>query len=134
MTSTEVIPGTAAMDTRAVNATLMSVFNGRSIDSMMSEKIFEHLFTGNLSEIELAGMLMAMKLRGETPDEISGAARSMRKFCKTLDLGTDMVFDTCGTGGDNSRRSARQWEDAAPCCQLHRPHAPPPLRCLRALL
>ncbi len=85
-----------------INETLLSVYNGMSIDSLMSEKLFEHLFNGNLSEIELAGMLMAMRLRGETPDEISGAVRSMRKFCRNLDLGTDMVFDTCGTGGDNS--------------------------------
>jgi len=102
MTAAEFTTSTAAIDPAALSATLMSVYNGRSIDSIMSEKIFEHLFTGNLSEIELAGMLMAMKLRGETPEEISGAARSMRKFCRTLDLGTDMVFDTCGTGGDNS--------------------------------
>ena len=101
MTAAEVTTGTV-IDPTTVNATLMSVFNGRSIDSIMSEQIFEHLFSGNLSEIELAGMLMAMKFRGETPDEISGAARSMRKFCKTLDLGADTVFDTCGTGGDNS--------------------------------
>lgn len=101
MTATETI-NQAAIDIKSVNTSLISLFNGGSIDSMMSERIFEHLFTGNLSEVELAGMLMAMKLRGETPDEISGAARSMRKFCKTLNLGTDLVFDTCGTGGDNS--------------------------------
>ena len=102
MTTTQIQSETGITAIGIINETLMSVYNGRSIDSIRSEKLFEHLFNGNLSEIELAGMLMAMRLRGETPDEISGAVRSMRKFCRSLDLGTDMVFDTCGTGGDNS--------------------------------
>lgn len=81
---------------------LNSVYNGKSIDSAQSEKLFEHLFSGQMSEIELSGLLMAMKLRGEKSEEISGAAQSMRKFCSRIDLGTSDIFDTCGTGGDNS--------------------------------
>lgn len=87
---------------QSVTTSLNSVFNGKSLDSVQSEKIFEHLFSGQMSEIELSGLLMAMKLRGEKSEEISGAARSMRKFCSSIDLGTDDIFDTCGTGGDHS--------------------------------
>ncbi len=87
---------------QSVGMVLNTVYNGNSIDSNQSEKLFEHLFSGQMSEIELSGLLMAMKLRGEKPEEISGAAKSMRKFCSHLDLGTTDVFDTCGTGGDNS--------------------------------
>ncbi|HNX24912.1 MAG TPA: anthranilate phosphoribosyltransferase [Spirochaetota bacterium] len=86
----------------SVNKSLNSVFNGNSLDSNQSEKIFGHLFSGQMSEIELSGLLMAMKLRGEKAEEISGAAKSMRKFCSTIDLGTSDIFDTCGTGGDYS--------------------------------
>jgi len=86
----------------SITTMLNSVYNGNSIDSTQSEKLFEHLFSGQMSEIELSGLLMAMKLRGEKPEEISGAAKSMRKFCSSIDLGTDDIFDTCGTGGDNS--------------------------------
>jgi len=81
---------------------LNSVYNGKSINSDQSEKLFEHLFSGQMSEIELSGLVMAMKLRGEKAEEISGAAKSMRKFCSNIDLGTSDIFDTCGTGGDNS--------------------------------
>lgn len=87
---------------QAISIMLNSVYNGNSIDSDQSEKLFEHLFSGQMSEIELSGLLVAMKLRGEKAEEISGAARSMRKFCSGIDLGTKDVFDTCGTGGDNS--------------------------------
>ncbi len=87
---------------QSINTMLNSVYNGNSINSNQSEMLFEHLFSGQMSEIELSGLLMAMKLRGEKSEEISGAAKSMRKFCSSLDLGTDDIFDTCGTGGDNS--------------------------------
>lgn len=87
---------------QSVTKSLNSVFNGKSLDSNQSEIIFEHLFSGQMSEIELSGLVMAMKLRGEKPEEISGAARSMRKFCSGIDLGTSDIFDTCGTGGDHS--------------------------------
>ncbi len=93
---------TTSTENQSINMTLNSVYNGNSLNSGQSEKVFEHLFSGQMSEIELSGLLMAMKLRGEKSEEISGAARSMRKFCSGLDLGTDDIFDTCGTGGDNS--------------------------------
>lgn len=85
-----------------ISSTLNSVYNGKCLDSGQSEKVFEHLFSGQMSEIELSGLVMAMKMRGETPEEISGAAKSMRKFCNRIDLGNRDIFDTCGTGGDNS--------------------------------
>ena len=89
-------------DNMTVNSTLNSVYNGKCLDSGQSEKVFEHLFSGQMSEIELSGLVMAMKSRGETPEEIAGAAKSMRKFCNRIDLGNSEIFDTCGTGGDYS--------------------------------
>ena len=93
---------TTGLNEQSVNLMLNSVYNGKSIDSEQSEKLFEHLFSGQMSEIQLSGLVMAMKLRGEKAEEISGAAKSMRKFCSRIDLGTGDIFDTCGTGGDNS--------------------------------
>jgi len=87
---------------QTISTMLNSVYNGNSINSAESEILFEHLFSGHMSEIELSGLLMAMKLRGEKAQEISGAAKSMRKFCSSINLGTSDIFDTCGTGGDNS--------------------------------
>jgi len=89
-------------DSMTIRSTLNSVYNGKCLDSGQSEKVFEHLFSGQMSEIELSGLVMAMKMRGETSQEISGAAKSMRKFCNRIDLGNKDIFDTCGTGGDNS--------------------------------
>lgn len=89
-------------DSSIISRSISSVFNGEKLSADESESLFMHLFSGNISEVELSGLLIAMKLRGETSEEISGAARSMRKFSNRLDLGDDAIFDTCGTGGDNS--------------------------------
>ncbi len=100
MTGTERL--NSSINSTTINETILSVLNGEVLNSLKSEEIFEHLFSGQLSEIELSGILTAMKLRGESSEEICGAARSMRKFCTDIDLGSPMIFDTCGTGGDNS--------------------------------
>ncbi len=91
-----------AYDSAIISRTISSVFNGGRLSTEESESLFMHLFSGNISEVELSGILIAMKLRGETPEEISGAARSMRRFSTKLSLGNEEIFDTCGTGGDNS--------------------------------
>jgi anthranilate phosphoribosyltransferase len=89
-------------DSTIISRSIASIFNGGKLSTEESESLFMHLFSGNISEVELSGILIAMKLRGETSEEISGAARSMRRFSTKINLGNDEIFDTCGTGGDNS--------------------------------
>ena len=50
----------------------------------------------------LAGLLAALVMKGERPEEIAGLARTMREHAVTLTTPPGEVFDTCGTGGDRS--------------------------------
>lgn len=50
----------------------------------------------------LAGLLMALAMKGERPEEIVGFARTMREHAVKLTTPAGEVFDTCGTGGDRS--------------------------------
>jgi anthranilate phosphoribosyltransferase len=50
----------------------------------------------------LAGLLAALVMKGERPEEIAGLARTMREHAVTLTTPPGDVFDTCGTGGDRS--------------------------------
>jgi anthranilate phosphoribosyltransferase len=50
----------------------------------------------------LAGLLAALVMKGERPEEIAGLARTMREHAVTLSTAPGEVFDTCGTGGDRS--------------------------------
>lgn len=74
---------------------------GNTLSVEQSEHLFDAIFDGKISEVELAAVLAAMKVRREKPQEICGAIKSMRKFAVSLPI-AENVFDTCGTGGDHS--------------------------------
>lgn len=81
---------------------IRAIGEGEVLCAERSEALFDAIFGGEVSEIELASVLTALKVRGESPAEIAGAARSMRKFVTRLDLEENSHVDTCGTGGDHS--------------------------------
>ena len=57
---------------------------------------------GDVPEVLAAAFLIALKMKGETGDEIAGCARAMRRRARALKLGVGGLLDTCGTGGDNA--------------------------------
>lgn len=60
------------------------------------------IMSGNATDAQIAGFLMGLRLKGETPDEIAGCARSMREKAVRIHTTQMNVIDTCGTGGDSS--------------------------------
>ncbi|MFW5807737.1 MAG: anthranilate phosphoribosyltransferase [Spirochaetota bacterium] len=79
---------------------LEKVYNGQHLNSDESRELFSSIFNGEVDSHQLSAMLGAMKARREHPDEIAGAAVSMRSFALNPGLPVDGLFDTCGTGGD----------------------------------
>ncbi len=61
--------------------------------------VFEKIISGELSEIQSAGFLMALATKGVTVLEILEASKVLRKKSKKLKCGAN-ILDTCGTGGD----------------------------------
>jgi anthranilate phosphoribosyltransferase len=57
---------------------------------------------GRASPAALAGLLAALVMKGERPEEIAGLARTMREHAVALTAPPGEVFDTCGTGGDRA--------------------------------
>jgi anthranilate phosphoribosyltransferase len=58
------------------------------------------LFSGEATAAQIAGFLVALRMKGETADELAGFAKSMRGHMLKVDAGE--VVDNCGTGGDAS--------------------------------
>jgi anthranilate phosphoribosyltransferase len=58
------------------------------------------IMDGAASPAQIASFLTALKMKGETVDEITGCARAMRQRSVKIDPGPGVVLDTCGTGGD----------------------------------
>ena len=60
------------------------------------------IMDGRASSAQIAGLLIALAMKGERPTEVVGLARTMRLRAVPLSKTFDPVFDTCGTGGDRS--------------------------------
>jgi anthranilate phosphoribosyltransferase len=80
---------------------LAYVGDGGCLSQAQAEEAFEIIMSGNATPSQMGGFLMALRVRGETVDELVGAARVMR--AKALRVAAPPgAIDTCGTGGDAS--------------------------------
>jgi anthranilate phosphoribosyltransferase len=80
---------------------LAQVAAGRALSESEAEAAFDIIMSGNATPSQMGGLLMALRVRGETVDEITGAARIMRAKALTIDAPPGTI-DTVGTGGDGS--------------------------------
>ena len=80
---------------------LAKVMDGRSLDREEAFSAMGEVMAGRVSPALLASFVTALRMKGETPDEILGCARAMRKKMVRVRTGRLRgVLDTCGTGGD----------------------------------
>ena len=84
-----------------LKALLALVAQGRSLNESEAEAAFEIIMSGDATPSQMGAFLMALRVRGETVDEIAGAARIMRAKAVAIDAPPGAI-DTCGTGGDAS--------------------------------
>jgi anthranilate phosphoribosyltransferase len=66
------------------------------------ELAMEEIMTGQALPAQIGSFLTAMRMKGETIEEIVGAAVIMRKYATRIKTGHPVILDTCGTGGDES--------------------------------
>lgn len=68
-----------------------------------AEEAMKGIFSGTLTPAQSASFLTALRMKGETPEEIASFARVMRDFSVRITPKVSKLVDTCGTGGDSSR-------------------------------
>jgi anthranilate phosphoribosyltransferase len=78
---------------------LAEVAAGRALSEAEAEAAFDIIMSGNATPSQMGALLMALRVRGETVDEITGAARTMRAKALMIDAPPGTI-DTVGTGGD----------------------------------
>ena len=72
------------------------------VDLSESEMIeaMNQIMTGEATPLQVASFLTALRMKGESVEEVTGAARVMREKAHRVQVGSKTVIDTCGTGGD----------------------------------
>ena len=79
--------------------TLARLAQGQTLSVEESENAFGLIMAGEATPSQIAGLLMAMRVRGETVAELTGAVQAMRARMLAVDAPADAI-DVCGTGGD----------------------------------
>jgi len=76
------------------------VNQGRSLSEEEAAGVMEEIMSGEATPAQLAAFLVALRLKGETTEEIAGMARVMRAKALRVPFEGASLLDTCGTGGD----------------------------------
>lgn len=86
-----------------IKEALQKVIEGNDLSSDEARSVMETIMSGEATDAQIGGFLVAMRLKGETVGEIASFTRVMREKATRIDPGakTD-VLDTCGTGGDGA--------------------------------
>ena len=64
--------------------------------------VMTEVMEGEATPAQIAAFITALRIKGETVEEVTGAARIMRQKATRIDARSSVVVDTCGTGGDGS--------------------------------
>ncbi len=79
--------------------TVKKVLLGEALTAVEAEAAFDRFMNGHASPVEMTAILSALKMRGEKGSELAGGVRALRKAMIPLELDSDHLVDTCGTGG-----------------------------------
>jgi len=88
-----------------MNITLQHAINklieGKSLTRSESRKVMTLIMQGKATDAQISAYLVAMKMKGETVDEVTGAAEAMTRQSPQIKTRFKNIVDTCGTGGDS---------------------------------
>ncbi len=75
---------------------------GSRLNQERAYQLMDAVMRGEATPAQIGGVLMALRVRGESVDELTGFARAMRDHATVVPIRKRPVIDTCGTGGDRS--------------------------------
>src|SRR2546421_10628060 len=76
--------------------------DGIHLSRAQAAAAMDAMLDGSAPVSQMAALLVALRMKGETPDEIAGAAQALRSRATRVEVSQDRLIDTCGTGGDAS--------------------------------
>ncbi|MDA8920244.1 anthranilate phosphoribosyltransferase [Porticoccaceae bacterium] len=85
-----------------IKTALEALVSGQHLSSAEMRDLMRQIMTGHATEAQIGAFLVALRIKGETIDEIAGAVEVMRELATAVDVSGDYLVDIVGTGGDES--------------------------------
>jgi len=85
-----------------IQKAINNIINNVNLSREDMHSIMQTIMSGKATPAQIGGFLVALRIKGETVDEITAAAEVMRELATKVDLDKTNLIDTCGTGGDSS--------------------------------
>ena len=82
---------------------LEQLIAGNDLDVSETRFLIRKIMKGEIANSLTAGLLVALKIKGEAVSELIGGAEVMRDLVKSVDSGLEDLVDLCGTGGDGAQ-------------------------------
>lgn len=84
-----------------IDVAIRRIVDGHHLGRDEMHQVFGEVMDGRATDVQKSALLIALRMKGETADEITGAALAMReRVTPLLTVDRDRIIDTCGTGGD----------------------------------
>lgn len=85
-----------------IKEAINKIVEGNYLTQDEAEDVMNEIMNGESTPSQIASFITALRMRGETVDEITGCAKVMREKVTKIRTNADLLVDTCGTGGDSS--------------------------------
>jgi len=85
-----------------IREAIAKVIEGQNLSDEEAREAMQEIMSGEATPAQISAFLAALRMKGETAEEITGCARAMREKVIRCDVGGLTVVDTCGTGGDGT--------------------------------
>ena len=86
-----------------IQAALAQLLEGKDLSQDDTKAVFLEVMSGAATSAQIGALLAALRVKGETPEEIAGAAQAMRTLSLKVDVNVPNLVDTCGTGGSGAK-------------------------------
>ena len=85
-----------------IRSALDKIIQGQDLSEHEMFATFTQIMSGEATDTQIGALLVAMRMKGETIDEISGAVNAMRSLSTKVEIDTENAVDIVGTGGDGA--------------------------------
>lgn len=86
----------------SIQAAINQAINKQDLSAEQMREVMNTIMTGNATDAQIGGFLVALRMKGETVEEIAAAAEVMRSLSTKVPVTSASTVDTCGTGGDGA--------------------------------